>query len=136
VRETKYIKGRRHRQELVLQCAALFAALLLGLLSVGCSSAPRPVDKTVSVKLKEPLSSSLGRSILKRAKKQDIYLGDWYRTVIAPKDVNLASVYYEQNMCPKAERYAALTVNLPNHAGITLEDAKRVANIITQIREN
>lgn len=66
------------------------------------------------------------------AKKEDIYLGDWYRNAIAPHGVNLDGVTYKKEMCPKAEEYASMTFNLPNHPGISLCDAERVVSFLNR----
>ncbi|OGF20354.1 hypothetical protein A2Y83_02005, partial [Candidatus Falkowbacteria bacterium RBG_13_39_14] len=94
--------------------------------------APSLQGQCAPIFLRYTIFTEKAEQIINEAKKHDIYPGDWYRTVIAPKDINLASIGYEQNMCPKAEQYAKLTVNLPNHPGITVEDAGRVVDIIKQ----
>ncbi len=93
---------------------------------------PKVWDKSEPVYLRYTLFAENAEEIIKKACKKNIYLGDWYRNVIAPKGVNLAGVFYEQNTCSKAEKYALQSVNLPNHSGISLEDAGRAA---VEIRE-
>ncbi len=91
---------------------------------------PKVWDKSEQVYLRYTLFAKNAEEIIKKARKNDIYLGDWYRNVIAPKGVNLAGVLYEQNTCSKAERYASQSVNLSNHSGISIEDAGRVVDEI------
>ncbi|MFH0854526.1 MAG: aminotransferase class V-fold PLP-dependent enzyme [bacterium] len=92
---------------------------------------PRNIDP---IFLRYTIFTKKAKELIKTAKQHNIYLGDWYRTPVAPKDINLASIGYEQNMCSKAEKYATLTVNLPNHKGITLGDAKMVVEVIKKFQ--
>ncbi|NUM43987.1 MAG: aminotransferase class I/II-fold pyridoxal phosphate-dependent enzyme [Anaerolineales bacterium] len=64
------------------------------------------------------------------ARAQNIYLGNWYDTVIAPADSNLAAIAYTPGECPVAEQQAATSINLPTHPKVTLEDGARVAEIV------
>lgn len=77
---------------------------------------------TVSVRNPEHLLSA--------AERQDVHLGEWYRTAIAPHDVNGASVGYRAGTCPAAEQAARSVVNLPTHIGVTLKDAQHIAGIM------
>ncbi len=62
--------------------------------------------------------------------KENILLGDWYTSVIAPQDTQLDKMAYKQGMCPNAENLAQKTLNLPTHINISMEDAKRVVNFL------
>lgn len=64
------------------------------------------------------------------AKKQGIILGNWYGTVIAPKDIDMNKTQYKPGSCPNAERLAPLSVNLPTNRSMTLEDAARVVEMM------
>jgi len=66
------------------------------------------------------------------AKNHGIFLGNWYDTVIAPKDIDWSRTGYEQKSCPNAESYAKKSVNLPTHIGITPESAKKIASLILE----
>jgi perosamine synthetase len=68
--------------------------------------------------------------LLKMAKNSGILLGDWYRQVLAPEGCDLASVGYEEGFCPAAEKAITQVVNLPTHINVTLDDAKRVVDVI------
>lgn len=65
------------------------------------------------------------------ARQRGVYLGDWYDTVIAPKDADRARVNYQEGVCPNAERLAKLSVNLPNHFRITRADQDRIISLLT-----
>lgn len=93
---------------------------------------PKVWDGSEPVYLRYTVLTENAGKIMKEARKKDIYLGDWYRNVIAPVGVNLTRVVYEQNSCSKAEKYAEMTLNLPNHSGIDLEDAGRAADVLME----
>ncbi len=62
--------------------------------------------------------------------KENILLGDWYTTVIAPDDTNMDEMKYKAGQCPTAEWLAKRTLNLPTHINISIEDAKRIVNFL------
>src|SRR3989344_32957 len=62
--------------------------------------------------------------------KQNILLGDWYTTPIAPFDTNLDEMHYKKDMRPIAESLAKKTLNLPTHINISLKDAERIVNFL------
>lgn len=62
--------------------------------------------------------------------KENILLGDWYASVIAPDDTKLHEMKYEMGMCPNAEALAKETLNLPTHINISMDDAKRIVNFL------
>src|SRR3990167_3255914 len=58
--------------------------------------------------------------------KQNILLGDWYATPIAPFDTKLEEMHYKIGMCPNAEKLAKITLNLPTHINISQKDVERI----------
>lgn len=68
--------------------------------------------------------------IFTEAKKSRIMLGDWYSTVIAPKDVDMSKIDYANGSCSKAEKMASQTINLPTDQCIKKEDADRIIQFI------
>ena len=62
--------------------------------------------------------------------KQNILLGDWYTTVIAPFDTKLEEMHYKIGMCPNAERLAKQTLNLPTHINISKQDFVRIIKFL------
>jgi dTDP-4-amino-4,6-dideoxygalactose transaminase len=64
--------------------------------------------------------------------KQNILLGDWYTTPIAPFDTKLDQMKYKLGFCPTAEKLAKETLNLPTHINISQEDATRIINFLKQ----
>ncbi len=66
--------------------------------------------------------------------KENILLGDWYTTVIAPFDTKMEEMRYSFGMCPNAERLAKQTLNLPTHINISMKDAERIINFLKKWR--
>jgi dTDP-4-amino-4,6-dideoxygalactose transaminase len=58
--------------------------------------------------------------------KENMLLGDWYTSVIAPFDTKLEEVKYVMGMCPNAELLAQKTLNLPTHITLTEKEINRV----------
>jgi perosamine synthetase len=72
------------------------------------------------------------KTLISEARKNNIELGDWYTTAIAPKNVEEKSVGYNASMCPNAERLAKLSVNLPTHISISLKNVKTIVEYINR----
>ncbi len=68
--------------------------------------------------------------IIKKAWQRNILIGDWYTTPIAPADTRLNKVKYKIGSCPKAEKLAKQTLNLPTHINISLKNAKKIINFL------
>ncbi len=62
--------------------------------------------------------------------KENILLGDWYTSVIAPGDTKLDQMYYKMGSCPIAEKLSKITLNLPTHINISMKDAQRIVNFL------
>jgi dTDP-4-amino-4,6-dideoxygalactose transaminase len=62
--------------------------------------------------------------------KQNILIGDWYTTPIAPFDTKLDEMQYKMGMCKNAEDLAKKTFNLPTHINISKDDAERIVNFL------
>lgn len=62
--------------------------------------------------------------------KENILLGDWYTSPIAPNDTKLSEIRYKKGMCPNAEKLAKETLNLPTHINISMAAAKRIINFL------
>ncbi len=88
--------------------------------------------KTLNLKsfplLRFPLLINNPEKLIKKAKKNQILLGDWYRPVIAPKGVNLKSINYKPGSCPNAENISTKIVNLPTN--ISKTQARQVIRLV------
>jgi len=87
-----------------------------------------------SIYLRYPLLSRQADKLTAYAKKRGIILGDWYNSVIAPKDVSLKETGYRAGECPTAESLAAQSVNLPTDRRITEKQALRIVKIINSFK--
>jgi dTDP-4-amino-4,6-dideoxygalactose transaminase len=77
--------------------------------------------------LRYTISTPEAGAILKKARKKGVYLGDWYRTALAPEDCPPEFFQYHPGSCPRAEKAAEETVNLPTHVQM---DGGKVEEII------
>lgn len=68
----------------------------------------------------------------KFAARQNIFLGDWYDKVVAPKSVDPKIFKYQTGSCPVAERAAKRAVNLPTNLNLTEQDVLKVVNIVKE----
>lgn len=66
--------------------------------------------------------------------KQNILLGDWYTTPIAPFDTKMEEIKYKMGTCPTAERLSKQTLNLPTHINISQKDAERIVNFLKKYK--
>jgi dTDP-4-amino-4,6-dideoxygalactose transaminase len=62
--------------------------------------------------------------------KQNILLGDWYTTPIAPFDTKIEELKYTPGSCKNAEELAKITLNLPTHINISQKDAERIVDFL------
>lgn len=69
------------------------------------------------------------------SQKEGILLGDWYNTVIAPKDADEQKMCYVRASCPNAEKLAAESVNLPTHIHISSRDQEKILKILNNYVE-
>jgi dTDP-4-amino-4,6-dideoxygalactose transaminase len=69
--------------------------------------------------------------IIKRAWQKNILIGDWYDKVIAPSDTKLDKMQYILGSCPKAERLARETLNLPTHINISQLEARKIIELLS-----
>ncbi|MBP9758131.1 aminotransferase class I/II-fold pyridoxal phosphate-dependent enzyme [Candidatus Dojkabacteria bacterium] len=83
--------------------------------------------------LRLPVIVDNPKQLVNKTEKQNIYLGNWYTSVIHCKDVDLNAMKYIKGSCPNAEWLSAHTINLPTHIGITETE---VGKIVGQILQN
>ena len=70
------------------------------------------------------------RQIIKEFWRKNILIGDWYDKVIAPYDTRLDMMQYKLGSCPKAEKLANETFNLPTHINISKQDAEKIISFL------
>jgi len=89
-----------------------------------------PPTNSSSAWLRYTISTPDAAVILKKARKKGIYLGDWYRTVLAPEDCPPEFFQYHPGSCPRAEKAAEETINLPTHVQIREREVEEVMKLI------
>jgi len=72
--------------------------------------------------------------IIKKSWQNNLLIGDWYTTAIAPHDTKLDKMEYKVGSCPKAEKLARETLNLPTHINISEKEAKMIVNFLKRWR--
>src|SRR3989344_3611452 len=91
--------------------------------------------KENNVFLRFPVTHSKAHEILYEAwHKENILLGDWYTSVIAPADTQLDRMRYSAGTCRNAEHLSQKTLNLPTHINISMDDAKRVVDFLKKYK--
>ena len=68
--------------------------------------------------------------IIKHAWSNNLLIGDWYDSPIAPQDTKLEKIKYQLGFCPKAEKLSRETFNLPTHINISEKKAKKIIEFL------
>jgi len=123
----KLEKYNRHRQTI----AAIYQQKLINL----PITLPITNPETKSIFLRFTILTQEPQKITALAKKENIILGNWYQTPIAPSNVNYQKIYYNTGSCPNAEAHARKTLNLPTDIHTTPEDATRITKLIRHTYE-
>ncbi|MCX6761023.1 MAG: DegT/DnrJ/EryC1/StrS family aminotransferase [Candidatus Nealsonbacteria bacterium] len=83
-----------------------------------------------TVKQKYPKGTPAHEIIYNAWHKQNILLGDWYTTPIAPFDTKIEEIKYASGSCKNAEELSEITLNLPTHINISRKDTERIVNFL------
>ena len=73
-------------------------------------------------------------AILAEARKRRFWFGNWYNSPVYPKGVDEEKLGYAPGSCPKAEKTASETLNLPNYLGMSLENASEVTTFVNNYK--
>jgi len=84
----------------------------------------------ITIFLRYPILLNNKNHVLTQAKKNGIYLGDWYSTPITPIKTDFNAFFYILDSCPNAEELVHRLINLPTHINISMDDAKRIINFL------
>jgi len=90
---------------------------------------PNPVDRKQTF-LRFTIKHPKAHQIIEKAWQKNILIGDWYDKVIAPHDTRLEKMQYSLGACPKAEKLAKETFNLPTHINIFKKEAQKIIDLI------
>lgn len=88
-----------------------------------------PPKITDAIYLRFNIQTAKAEKILSKAKRQGILLGNWYRNIIDPRDVDYGKIGYNLDSCPKAEAAAKLSLNLPTHPKLIDTDLEKIVNL-------
>jgi dTDP-4-amino-4,6-dideoxygalactose transaminase len=92
---------------------------------------PKKFENRKNVFLRFTIKHSKVHEIIYNAwHKQNILLGDWYTTPIAPFDTKIEEMKYTLGTCKNAEELAKKTLNLPTHINISQKDAERIVKFL------
>lgn len=80
--------------------------------------------------LRYPLLLKNPEKIIKKLRKEKIFLGSWYNQVVAPKEVSLEKMKYVWGDCPKAEEISKQIINLPTN--ISLNEAVKIVKFLNE----
>ena len=87
-------------------------------------------SESEQIYLRFTVKHSKAHQIIKEAWENNLLIGDWYTTPIAPRDTKLDKMHYNLGNCPMAEKLAKETLNLPTHINISKEDAQKIVNFL------
>lgn len=119
---SKLEEMNKHRQEI----AKIYDKML------DSAKVKKPVLTDDNIFLRYTILIDNQEELIKIAKKHKVIFGNWYDSVIAPKDkeVNLLKTGYVVGDCPNAEKLTKMTVNLPTNKNINYTQAKMIAELI------
>ncbi len=92
---------------------------------------PKRFENRQSIFLRFTLKYPQAHGLIRRAwKRENILIGDWYTSPVAPYDTNFKKVKYLPASCLMAEKLARTTFNLPTHINISETEAKKIVNFL------
>lgn len=80
--------------------------------------------------LRFPLLVEDPMKLKKLARKENIYLGDWYSNGVDPKGTDLSEIFYTSGMCPNDEYISQHIINLPTYPTLSDNDREKVVEIV------
>lgn len=82
--------------------------------------------------LRLPLLVTDAKQLKLFARKNGVYLGDWYSNLIDPKGTDIQRFFYDTAKCPVALHVAKHIVNLPTYPTLQEKEIEKVAKIVKQ----
>ncbi len=92
--------------------------------------------ETEQIYLRFTIKHLKAHEIIKKAWRANLLVGDWYTTSIAPHDTKLDKMQYILGSCPRAEKLAKITFNLPTHINISKKEAQTIVDFLKTLKEN
>lgn len=88
-------------------------------------------ENSEAVFLRFPIFCDDPDEVLEKFKRQNIYLGDWYRCVLAPcEKIDLGNFDYQTGSCHQAELISKKILNLPTFIGVSENQALKIINLL------
>lgn len=84
--------------------------------------------------LRYPMFTLTPNKVIEKFKRRNIYLGNWYQSVLAPVQTRLDRFGYYYGVCPKAEKLALGSYNLPTNTDVRPADAYLICEILKSVR--
>ena len=91
---------------------------------------PKINPSTKPVFLRFSIKHPAAHKIIREFWDNNILIGDWYTSPIAPDDTNLEKLGYKAGSCPNAEKLSKITLNLPTHINISQKDAQKIVDFL------
>ncbi|MDD4351829.1 MAG: aminotransferase class I/II-fold pyridoxal phosphate-dependent enzyme [Candidatus Gracilibacteria bacterium] len=76
------------------------------------------------------IGHSGAHEIIRKAWDRNLLIGDWYTKVLIPAGTNLRLMGYEDGSCPRAEKAAQETLNLPTHINIGKKEVEEIVKFL------
>ena len=91
---------------------------------------PEKFEERENIFLRFAVKHPRAHEIIKKAWERNFLIGDWYTSPLAPADTQLEKFGYQKGSCPKAERLAQITLNLPTHINIQEKEVQKIIEFI------
>ncbi|MDD2696784.1 MAG: aminotransferase class I/II-fold pyridoxal phosphate-dependent enzyme [Candidatus Pacebacteria bacterium] len=96
----------------------------------GSLSLPLVLNDRENIFLRFTVKHPQAHRIIERAWRENLLIGDWYTSPVAPHDTKLDKLQYVSGSCPKAEKLSKETFNLPTHINISQKEVKRILDFL------
>jgi len=91
---------------------------------------PEKFEGRENIFLRFAVKHPRAHEIIKKAWAQNLLIGDWYTSPLAPQDTRLEKFGYQRGSCPSAEHLAQITLNLPTHTNIQEKEVQKIIEFI------
>ncbi len=86
--------------------------------------------ETEQIYLRFAVKHPRAHEIIKKAWQNNLLIGDWYTSPIAPHDTKLDKMGYISGSCPTVEKLSKITLNLPTHINVSEKDAQKIIDFL------
>jgi len=118
----KLERFNKHRQEIAQKYYEGLAGTSFGL--------PESFEGRENIFLRFAVKHPRAHEIIKKAWAQNLLIGDWYTSPLAPEDTQLEKFGYQKGSCPKAEHLAQIMLNLPTHINIREKEIQKIIEFL------